>query len=1090
MFKIIIETAVRFRWAVVFVATLIAAYGLFQLTKLPIDAVPDITNRQVQINTIAPALAPGQIERQVTYPLETALAGIPGLTNTRSISRNGFSQITAIFTDQTDIYFARQQVAERMREVLEDLPEGVTPMMSPVTTGLGEVLMWTVDYTPFDPENVGQPNEPGWQTNEIYLTPEGDRLTTPEERATYLRIVQDWIIAPQMRSAPGLAGVDTIGGYVKEYAIRPNAERLAAYGLGLGDLVQALERSNVQAGAGFIQRAGEGLIVRTDALAQTVDDLAQAPVANRDGFVIRVSDVASVGLGRAPRLGAASRDGHEAVLGTALMIADGNSRTVAQAAAERLAEVNRSLPPNIVAEPVLDRSELVNSTIKTVAKNLTEGALLVIAVLFLLLGNFRAAAITALVIPLSFLFAVIGMNRFGISGNLMSLGALDFGILVDGAVIVIEATLLMLGQKRAELGRALSASERLGVAIQAARKMVRPAAFGQIIILLVFAPILTLEGVEGKTFQPMAATLMLALVGAFILSFTFVPAMAALFVREPKTKPEHIPEQEHDHRHDGEHETRLIRYVRGKVEPVIRIAVTRPRAVLAGAVLMLAIGLVAFMSLGREFMPTLDEGNLAMQALRVPSASLEQSLSMQLALERALTSEPEVRTVFSRTGTAEAAIDPMPVNISDSVIMLKPRSEWPDPSLDKEELIGRLESIVGNQIGNAFEFSQPIELRFNELISGVRTDLAVMVFGDDFDIMQRVADQVALTLRGIEGAADLRVEQVSGLPTLTVRVDHAAAAQYGLTAADVSETVATGIGGTSAGRIFEGDRRFDVVVRFDEDARNDPAQLAALPIVAPDGTVVPLSSVARIEVREGPNQISRNNGSRRIVVQANVRGRDLGGFVGEAQAAVADVSLPPGVYLTWGGQFENLQRAEARLMLVVPIVFLLIGSLLYMALGTIREAALVFVCVPLALVGGALALLLRDMPFSVSAAVGFIAVSGVATLNGLVLMQAIRERLTAGDSPLEAAAAGAASRLRAVLTTALVAIVGFIPMAIATGSGAEVQKPLATVVIGGLITATVLTLLVLPTFAARATKPRVNSTASSEGTAKPLESAP
>jgi cobalt-zinc-cadmium resistance protein CzcA len=1066
MFKMIIEKSVQFRWAVVFAATLVMAYGLFQLSRLPIDAVPDITNRQVQINTVAPALAPAQIERQVTYPLETALAGIPGLTRTRSISRNGFSQVTAIFTDQTDIYFARQQVGERMREVEEDLPEGVTPMMSPVTTGLGEVLMWTVDFTPFDPANVGQPNEPGWQANEVYLTPEGDRLTTPEERATYLRTVQDWIIAPQMRSAPGLAGVDTIGGYVKEYAIRPNAEQLAAYGLGLGDLVQALERSNVQAGAGFIQRAGEGLIVRTDALAQTVDDLAQAPVANRNGFVIRVSDVASVGLGQAPRLGAATRDGHEAVLGTALMIADGNSRTVAQAAAERLAEVNRSLPPNIVAEPVLDRSELVNSTIKTVAKNLTEGALLVIAVLFLLLGNFRAAAITALVIPLSFLFAVIGMNRFEISGNLMSLGALDFGILVDGAVIVIEATLLMLGQKRAELGRALSAGERLGVAIQAARKMVRPAAFGQTIILLVFAPILTLEGVEGKTFQPMAATLMLALVGAFIFSFTFVPAMAALFVREPKMQG-----GEHGYSDDGEHETRLIRFVRAKVEPVIRRVVMRPRAVFAGAVLMLAIGLTAFVSLGREFMPTLDEGNLAMQALRVPSTSLEQSLSMQLALEKALANEPEVKTIFSRTGTAEAAIDPMPTNISDSVIVLHPRAEWPDGSLDKEALIQRFESLVSDQIGNAFEFSQPIELRFNELISGVRTDLAVMVFGDDFDILQRTADQIALKLRGIPGAADVRVEQVSGLPTLTVQIDHAAAAQYGLSAADVSEAVATGIGGTSAGKIFEGDRRFDVVIRLEEVARNDPAQLAALPIVAADGTVVPLSSVARIDVREGPNQISRNNGSRRIVVQSNVRGRDLGGFVQEAQTAVADVPLPAGVYLTWGGQFENLQRAEARLMMVVPVVFLLIGSLLYMALGTIREAALVFVCVPLALVGGALALLLRGMPFSVSAAVGFIAVSGVATLNGLVLMQAIRERLTAGDLPLEAAAAGASSRLRAVLTTALVAIVGFIPMAIATGSGAEVQKPLATVVIGGLITATVLTLMVLPTFAARAVKP-------------------
>lgn len=1066
MFKTIIEKSVQFRWAVVFAATLVMAYGLFQLSRLPIDAVPDITNRQVQINTVAPALAPAQIERQVTYPLETALAGIPGLTSTRSISRNGFSQVTAIFTDQTDIYFARQQVGERMREVEEDLPEGVTPMMSPVTTGLGEVLMWTVDFTPFDPDKTASPGEPGWQANEIYLTPEGERLTTAEERATYLRTVQDWIIAPLMRSAPGLAGVDTIGGYVKEYAVRPNAEQLAAYGLGLGDLVLALERSNIQAGAGFIQRAGEGLIVRADALALTVDDLAQAPITRRDGLVIRVSDVASVGLGRAPRLGAATRNGHEAVLGTALMIAGGNSRTVAQAAAERLVEVNRSLPPDIVAEPVLNRSELVNATIKTVAKNLTEGALLVIAVLFLLLGNLRAAAITALIIPLSFLFAVIGMNRFGISGNLMSLGALDFGILVDGAVIVIEATLLMLGQRRAELGRVLSPVERLNVAAQAARKMVRPAAFGQVIILLVFAPILTLEGVEGKTFQPMAATLMLALVGAFIFSFTFVPAMAALFVREPKMQG-----GEHGHSDDGEHETRLIRFVRAKVEPVIRRVVMRPRAVFAGAVLMLAIGLTAFVSLGREFMPTLDEGNLAMQALRVPSTSLEQSLSMQLALEKALANEPEVKTIFSRTGTAEAAIDPMPTNISDSVIVLHPRAEWPDGSLDKEALIQRFESLVSDQIGNAFEFSQPIELRFNELISGVRTDLAVMVFGDDFDILQRTADQIALKLRGIPGAADVRVEQVSGLPTLTVQIDHAAAAQYGLSAADVSEAVATGIGGTSAGKIFEGDRRFDVVIRLEEVARNDPAQLAALPIVAADGTVVPLSSVARIDVREGPNQISRNNGSRRIVVQSNVRGRDLGGFVQEAQTAVADVPLPAGVYLTWGGQFENLQRAEARLMMVVPVVFLLIGSLLYMALGTIREAALVFVCVPLALVGGALALLLRGMPFSVSAAVGFIAVSGVATLNGLVLMQAIRERLTAGDLPLEAAAAGASSRLRAVLTTALVAIVGFIPMAIATGSGAEVQKPLATVVIGGLITATVLTLMVLPTFAARAVKP-------------------
>ncbi len=1068
MFNAIIAASVRFRWFVVIAVVLVAGLGLLELTKLPIDAVPDITNRQVQITTVAPALAPEQIERQVTYPLETSLAGIPGLTSTRSLSRNGFSQITAIFTDETDIYFARQQVAERLAAAREGLPEGVEPAMSPITTGLGEVLMWTVDYVPFNSQNLAQPGQPGWQPGRVYLTPEGERLTTPEQRATYLRTVQDWIIAPQMRGAEGLAGVDTVGGYVKEYAVRPDPARLSGYGLGFGDLVEALERANTQAGAGYIQRAGEALVVRTDALASTVEDLAQAPVVNRGGLVVRVADVATVEIGREPRLGGASRDGHEAVLGTALMIAGGNSRTVAQAAAERLEQVDDSLPPGIVATTVLNRSELVNSTIATVARNLTEGALLVVLVLFLLLGNIRAATITALMIPLSFLFAVIGMNRFGISGNLMSLGALDFGLMVDGGVVVIENTLLLLTQRRAQLGRLLTRHERLDVAVQSARQMVKPAAFGQLIILLVFAPLLMLEGVEGKTFQPMGATVMLALVGAFIFSFTFVPAMTALLVRDPKSV--HVGP-------DGEvveHETRILRFARRYIQPAIQAAVARPKVVLISALAALAVGAVSFMALGREFIPTLDEGDIAMQALRVPSASLEQSLAMQMALERAITAQPEVETMFSRTGTAEAAVDPMPPNISDSVIVLKDRSEWPDPGLEKEALIERIEQIAGQQIGNNFEFSQPIELRFNELISGVRTDLAVMVYGDDFATLQRVADQVAGSLRETTGAADVRVEQASGLPTLTVSVDRIAAASYGLSAADVSEAVSAGIGGAEAGTIFEGDRRFDVVVRLPEAARNDPAALAALPVVSETGVVVPLSSVARIQTGEGPNQISRENGSRRMVVQANVRGRDLGGFVADAQDRVAEIELPAGVYLDWGGQFENLKRAEQRFSIVIPIVFVLIGVLLFMALGSFAEAGLVFVCVPLALVGGALALLLRGMPFSVSAAVGFIAVSGVATLNGLVLMQAIRQRLNEGLPAKVAAIEGAASRLRAVLTTALVAIVGFIPMALAHGAGAEVQKPLATVVIGGLLTATALTLLVLPTFAAKAVRHRAS----------------
>ncbi|QBX37886.1 CusA/CzcA family heavy metal efflux RND transporter [Brevundimonas sp. S30B] len=1066
MFKLIIEASVRFRWFVVLATALVAAWGLFQLTKLPIDAVPDITNRQVQVTTVAPALAPEQIERQVTYPIETAMAGIPGLQSTRSLSRNGFSQVTVIFTDQTDIYFARQQVAERLAGAREAMPEGVEPAMAPITTGLGEVLMWTVDYKPFNADNLARPGQPGWQAGGHYLTPEGELLTTPQARATYLRTVQDWIIVPQMRTTSGLAGVDTVGGYVKEYAVRPDPARLSAYGLGLGDLVRALDRANTQAGAGYVQRAGEALTVRTDALALTIEDLAQAPVVNRGGLVVRVADVATVEVGQAPRLGGASRDGHEAVLGTALMIAGGNSRTVAQAAGERLEDVQSTLPPGIEAVTVLDRSALVNSTIATVARNLTEGALLVIVVLFLLLGNIRAATITALMIPVSFLFAVIGMNRFGISGNLMSLGALDFGLLVDGAVVVVENTLLRLSQKRAEAGRMLTRRERLGVAAAAARQMVKPAAFGQLIILLVFTPLLMLEGVEGKTFIPMGATVMLALVGAFIFSFTFVPAMTALLVRDPKT----VQVDEHGHAH--EHETFILRKARRFIEPAIRAAVGRPKFVLASALAAVVVGGIAFTTLGREFIPTLDEGDIAMQALRVPSASLEQSLAMQMALERAITAQPEVETMFSRTGTAEAAVDPMPPNISDSVIVLKDRRDWPDRGLGKDALLERFEDLANQQIGNNFEFSQPIELRFNELISGVRTDLAVMVYGDDFDTLQRIADQVATALRDTEGSADVRVEQASGLPTLTISVDRFAAANYGLSAADVSEAVSAAIGGAEAGRIFEGDRRFDVVVRLPDETRNNPAALAALPIVSPTGVTAPLSSVARIESAEGPNQISRNDGSRRMVVQANVRGRDLGGFVTDAQQRVDQIQLPTGVRLDWGGQFENLKRAEQRLGLVIPIVFVLIGILLFMALGSFAEAGLVFACVPLALVGGALALLLRGMPFSVSAAVGFIAVSGVATLNGLVLMQAIRERLTAGANPRDAAIEGATSRLRAVLTTALVAIVGFIPMAIAHGAGAEVQKPLATVVIGGLLTATALTLLVLPTFAAKAVKHR------------------
>jgi cobalt-zinc-cadmium resistance protein CzcA len=1037
----IIDASVRFRWLIVVLAIAFAVFGLRELVRLPIDAVPDITNRQVQVTTVAPALGPEEVERQVTFPIETALAGLPGLTETRSLSRHGFSQITAVFADDTDIYFARNLVNERVQAAREDLPEGVAPTLGPVVTGLGEVFIWTLEF-----------EEPAARTGAPYITPEGERLVTDAEKATYLRTIQDWIVRPQLLTVPGVAGVDVIGGYVKEYAVHPDPARLAAYGVGLVQLVEALEHANRIAGAGYVNRAGEAYIVRADARIRTLEELAATPILNRGGQVIRVSDVATVEIGRAPRLGSASADGRETVIGTALMLQGENSREVAHRTGERLDEIAASLPPGVAIRPVLDRTELVDATIRTVEHNLAMGALLVIAVLFFALGNVRAAIITALVIPLSFLFAAAAMNRFGISANLLSLGALDFGLIVDGAVVVIENTLRRLGLKREATGRALTVPERLTVAAASAREMARPAAFGQAIILLVYAPLLMFEGVEGKMFGPMAGTVMFALLGAFILSFTFVPAMAALWVREPKV----------DHQ-----ETRLTRAAKARYQPLLERALARPRAVLAGAGVALLAGAIAFATLGREFVPQLDEGDLLVQAIRVPSTSLEQSQSMQFQVERALVAIPEVEHVFTRTGTAEVASDPMPPSISDTFVILKDRAEWPDPRLAKAGLVARMENELSGLIGQNYEFTQPIQMRFNELIAGVRSDVAVMVYGDDFDAMNRTAQQVAAILGEIEGAADVRVEQISGQPTLTASVDRTAAAALGIHASDAADALAIGLAGRSAGQVNEGDRRFDVVVRLDDALRNDPVAMTQLPVMPeqaePGARTVPLSSIARFDAVEGPNQISRSNGKRRMVVQVNVRGRDLGGFVSEAQERIgAEVPPPRAGWIDWGGQFENLQRASQRLALIVPIVFLTIGALLILALRSWKDAALVFAGVPLALIGGALTLALRGMPLSISAAVGFIAVSGVATLNGLVLMQAIRARLQDGLSPPMAALDGAVSRLRAVLTTALVAVLGFVPMAFAYGPGSEVQKPLATVVIGGLTTATLLTLIVLP----------------------------
>ena len=1046
----ILDVAVRFRWAIIVLTIFAAIYGAFNLLRLPIDAVPDITNTQVQINTSAAALSPSQVETQVTFPIETGLAGIEGLEMTRSISRNGFSQVTAIFEEGTDIYFARQQVNERLAPIGASLPEGAEPTMGPISTGLGEVLMYTIEYEHPGGKGATTGGRTGWQRDGSFITERGDRLESEVAKAAYLRTVQDWVVAPLMRSIDGVAGVDSIGGFEKQFLVQPDPARLTGYGLSFDSLINALEAANLAAGANFVDRADEALLVRVDARLGGIADIEEAVVATREGVPIRIGDVANVEIGGDLRTGAASLNGEEAVVGTVLMRSGENSRTVSAQAADRLEEVRASLPDGVVAEIVYNRSSLVDATIATVEKNLVEGALLVIAVLFLLLGNIRAAIIAALVIPISMLMAAIGMNRLGVSGNLMSLGALDFGLIVDGAVIIVENSVARLATRQHREGRLLSLGERLTETRLAAQEMIKPTVYGQAIILLVYAPLLTFTGVEGKTFSPMAITVMLALASAFVLSLTFVPAMIAVLLNKKLTEKEVKP----------------IRMAKDRYGPAIRKTIARPWPVIGAGAGLFAVAAIMFGFLGSEFTPQLDERDIAVQSLRIPSTSLERSLAMQRRVEDRLEEFPQVELVFSRTGTAEVASDPMPPNASDAYVILKPREEWPDPDLPKDELVGEMESALGGLVGNLYEFSQPIELRFNELIAGVRGDVAVKLYGDDLTALTEAAGDVAGVLRAVEGAADVKVQQVTGFPTLDIAFDRPTIARYGLTVEDVAQSVAIALGGRPAGLVFEGDRRFDVVVRLADATRDDFDQLGALPIVLENGVTVPLRTLADFEVVDGLAEVRREQGRRLVIVSANVRERDLGSFVEEAQEGVsAQVDLPPASFIEWGGQYQNLQEAQARLAIVVPICFAVVLLLLYMALGGWVPALAVFSAIPMALAGGVFALVLRGMPFSVSAAVGFIALSGVAVLNGLVMMTAIRQRLESGMPLDDAIADGALARLRPVLMTALVASLGFVPMALATGTGAEVQRPLATVVIGGLITATALTLFVLPAIA-------------------------
>jgi len=1047
----IVTFAVEKRWLVLLLTLAAALAGVFAIQRLPIDAVPDITNNQVQINVRAPALSPDQIEKQVAFTVETALAGIPGLEYSRSLSRNGFAQVTAVFDEKTDIYFARSQVAERLRTAKADLPDGVTPEMGPIATGLGDIFMWTVEYRELDQVNHRN-GEPGLQKDGSYITPEGDHLVSEPDKATYLRTVQDWIVTPQLKSSAGLAGVDSLGGYTKQYLVVPDIQRMAAMKITLQDLATALERNNTSAGAGIVDRNGEGLAVRADGRVRNADELARTVVATRESVPILLSQIATVRTGQALRMGSASENGHEVVVGTAVMRIGENSRTVSTGVSKRLDEIGRVLPVDVVVKPVLDRTELVNSTIATVGRNLAEGAVLVIIVLFVLLGNFRAALIAALVIPVTMLLTSIGMLQAGVSANLMSLGALDFGLIVDGAVIIVENALRRLGEAQHGRDEPLSLRNRLDLIAASAREMIRPSVYGQAIIILVYAPLLTFTGVEGKMFEPMALTVIIALVFAFILSMTFVPAAIAIGLSRP------VDEQE----------SRIIGWLRRRYEPGLGKAMRRPSLTLGIAVGALAIAGVAFTTLGQEFLPQLDEGNILVQAVRIPGTSVDQSQAMQFQVEKMLARQPEVRFAFSRTGTSEIASDPMPPNATDTFVILKPRARWPDPALAKAELVERIEKRLSTLPGNAYEITQPIQMRFNELIAGVRGDIAVKVFGDDFGGMNAAAERIAGILRVTRGAVDVRVEQTKGLPMLDIRPNRMAMSRIGVTAGDVQDTVAAAIGGREAGLIFEGDRRFPVVIRLSEASRSDLTQVAQVPVPTSGGGFVPLSTVADIAVVDGPNQISRENGKRRVVVQANVRDRDVASVVADARAAIdAEVRMPPGIYVEWGGQFENLASARDRLLLVVPVCFAVIMLLLYGALGSVRDAVIVFTGVPLALIGGVLALVVRGMPFSVSAAVGLIALSGIAVLNGLVMVSSIHDLMARGIDRVRAAHDGALARLRPVAMTALVASLGFVPMALGHGAGAEVQKPLATVVIGGLISATLLTLFVLPTLYAR-----------------------
>jgi cobalt-zinc-cadmium resistance protein CzcA len=1028
----ILEFALRQRVFVLLGAVALIAIGTWSAVHLPIDAVPDITNVQVQINTSVPALAPEEIEKLVTYPIEVEMGGIEKLLEVRSLSKFGLSQVTLIFEEDADIYRARQLAGERLQAVLEELPPGVTPKLAPITTGLGEIYHYTVHY------------EKGFK----------NASADPVERLRELKLAQDYIVKPALRTVKGVTEVNTSGGYERQIVIMPDPSKLASVGMTIGEISDVIAENVANAGGSVVEKGGEAVTVRAVGRVQTVAEIADLPLKfSGRTTALRVKDVATVGIGSGQRTGSATHDGEEAVLGSALMLIGENSRLVSGRVHEKLKEIQGKLPPGIVIETVYNRTDLVNSTIRTVEKNLLEGAILVIAVLIALLGNWRAALIVASAIPLSMLFAMTGMVRYGVSGNLMSLGAVDFGLIVDGAVVMAENVVRMLAHRQHQLGRLLNREERLHTILAACKQVGTPTVFGVAIITIVYLPMFALTGVEGKMFKPMAFTVVFALIGALILALTIVPVLCSFFMTKKVSEEDNF----------------LIRFAKNVYKPVLNFSLRMRWLMSLIAIGIFAFSMFVFSRLGAEFIPQLDEGSLAAQMVRTTSIGLAPSIEMQKAAEKLILEKfPEITHTFARVGTSEVATDPMGVNIGDSYILMKPPEEWrkiDGRTVTKDELTNLMAKELSTHFpGQSYLFSQPIELRFNELLSGSRADIAIKVFGDDYDTLAKVAGEVREIVEKIPGAADVEFDAAGKAPVLQVVVNRAAMARYNVHADEVNKVIGTAFAGTEAGVLVDGNRRFPIITRLPESARQDFANVANLPVRTSDGGFITLGQVAEVSVTESVNTISREAFQRRMAIQVNLRGRDVQSFVQEAQAKIsAGVKMPEGYFVEYGGAFKNLQEARARLAVVVPMALLLIFLLIFMAFSSVRQAFIVYTGIPLAVTGGIFALWLRDLPFSISAAVGFIALSGVAVLNGVMMISFINQLREEGKSVRDAVIEGALTRLRPVLMTALVASLGFVPMALAHGSGAEVQRPLATVVICGIITATFLTLVLLPT---------------------------